>query len=70
MSTENVSGTGRGLSLPLDDYEAANLLHALATHPCLNSGDWYLQVRERLRDLVGDIAPNPLYCQRNGGHDA
>jgi hypothetical protein len=56
-------------TLPLDAYEAANLLAALTTHACLDSGDWYVQVRDRLRALTRDnvTAPNPFYCQ-NYGH--
>lgn len=58
------------LLLELDDYEAANLLHALNTHPCLNSGDWFEQVRRKTEALAPETRPNHLWCQRNGGHGA
>lgn len=61
-------------TVTLDEYELVNLLYALETHPCLNSGDWYLQVRAELTAMRSNLglnqAPNPLYCQRNGGHGA
>jgi hypothetical protein len=70
MTTESTRPTqGNGAYvLTLDAYEASNLLYALGSHKCLDSGDWYAQVRERLRNLTDETVPTPnaLWCLEHG----